>query len=115
MSYNENLADRVREIIAESHQQVEEKKMFSGICFMVNEKMCVGVQKERLMVRLNPEIMDAVLEEEGCVQMDMNGRIMKAFVLVDAAAVTTKKKLAFWIKLALDYNPLAKAAKKKKK
>ena len=54
MSYNENLADRVREIIAESHQQVEEKKMFSGICFMVNGKMCVGVQKERLMVRLNP-------------------------------------------------------------
>jgi hypothetical protein len=39
MSYNEKLADRVREIIAETHENVEEKKMFGGLCFMVNDKM----------------------------------------------------------------------------
>ena len=54
MSFNEKLADRTREIIAETHKKVEEKKMFGGLCFMVNDKMCVGVEKERLMVRLDP-------------------------------------------------------------
>ena len=50
MAFNEKLADRVREIISATHTITEEKKMFSGLCFMVNEKMCVGVEKERLMV-----------------------------------------------------------------
>ena len=54
MAYNEKLADRVREIIALTHKNVEEKKMFGGLCFMVNDKMCVGVETERLMVRLDP-------------------------------------------------------------
>ena len=43
MAYNETLADRIREIIAQTHDNVEEKKMFGGLCFMVNDKMCMGV------------------------------------------------------------------------
>ncbi|MEP7144461.1 MAG: TfoX/Sxy family protein [Ferruginibacter sp.] len=115
MAYNEKLADRVREIIALTHEDVEEKKMFSGICFMVNDKMCVGLQKDRLMVRLDPDMIEKVLEKEGCTPMDMRGKVMKGFVLVEEAELTTKKKLEYWLKLALDYNPIAKAAKKKKK
>ncbi len=115
MAYNEKLADRVREIISQTQDKVEEKKMFSGICFMVNDKMCVGVQKERLMVRLNPDIFEQVLEMEGCVAMDMGGKVMKGYVLIDETALSTKKKLEYWIGLALDFNPLAKASKKKKK
>jgi TfoX/Sxy family transcriptional regulator of competence genes len=115
MAYNEMLADRVREIIALTHQDVEEKKMFSGICFMVNDKMCAGVQKERLMVRLNPDIFEKVLEKEGCTPMDISGKVMKGFVFVDEAALATRKKLEYWLKLALDYNPIAKASKKKKR
>ena len=49
MAYDIKLADRVREIIAETHTDVEEKKMFGGLCFMVTGKMCVGVEKERLI------------------------------------------------------------------
>ena len=56
MAYNEKLANRVRELIAEKETNVEEKRMFGGLCFMVNEKMCIGVEKERLMIRLDPEI-----------------------------------------------------------
>ena len=52
MAFNEKLADRIRELIAAEHDNVEEKKMFGGLCFMVNDKMCVGVEKERLMVYL---------------------------------------------------------------
>lgn len=115
MAYNENLADRVREIIALSQRKVEEKIMFGGICFMVNDKMCVGVQKEQLMVRLNPDITVTVMEQEGCVPMDFTGKLMKGFVFVDSTALTTQKKLNYWLKLALDYNTIAKLAKKKKK
>jgi len=114
MGYNENLADRVREFIELSQDKVEEIKMFGGVCFMVNGKMCAGIQRERLMVRLNPDIIEEVVEKEGCVQMDMKGKVMKGYVLVEETALTTKRKLEYWLILALEYNPLAKAAKKKK-
>jgi TfoX/Sxy family transcriptional regulator of competence genes len=115
MSYNEKLADRVREIIAVSHKKVEEKKMFGGLCFMVNDKMCVGVEQERLMVRLDPAIYDEVMEKEGCKPMDFTGKVMKGYVFVDIDALNTKKKLGYWMDLALEYNKKAKASKKKKK
>jgi TfoX/Sxy family transcriptional regulator of competence genes len=115
MAYNERLADRTREIISLTHKNVEEKKMFGGLCFMVNDKMCVGVEKERLMVRLNPDLFEEVMEKEGCKPMDFTGKIMKGYVFVDIEALNTKKKLEYWIKLALAYNKIAKASKKNKK
>jgi TfoX/Sxy family transcriptional regulator of competence genes len=87
--------------------------MFGGLCFMVNDKMCVGVEKERLMVRLDPAKYDEVILKEGCKPMDFTGRIMKGYVFVDIDALNTKKKLEYWMKLALDYNKIAKPSKKK--
>jgi len=114
MSYNEKLADRTREIISITHKKIAEKRMFGGLCFMVNDKMCVGVEKERLMVRLDPKVYDEVIEKDGCKPMDFTGRVMTGFVFVDIEALNTKKKLAYWINLALEYNKIAKASKKKK-
>ena len=114
MPFNEKLADRIREMIAESHKNIEEKRMFGGLCFMVNDKMCVGVEQERLMVRLDPARYEEVMEKEGCKPMDFTGKVMKGFVFVDVDALNTKKKLEYWVKLALDYNKIAKASKKKK-
>lgn len=113
MAYNQELADMTRELISQSHKNVEEKAMFGGLCFMVNDKMCVGVEKERLMVRLDPAKYDEVIEIEGCKPMDFTGKIMKGFVFVDTDVLTTKKKLEYWIDLALQYNRIAKASKKK--
>ena len=115
MAYNEKIADRVREIISATHNITEEKKMFGGLCFMVNDKMCVGVESERMMVRLDPSAYDEVMEKEGCQPMDFTGKIMKGYVFVDADVLKTKKQLDYWIQLALDYNKVAKASKKKKK
>ncbi|MEQ1677390.1 MAG: TfoX/Sxy family protein, partial [Chitinophagaceae bacterium] len=70
MAYNEQLADRVREIISLSHKNVVEKAMFGGLCFMVNDKMCVGVEKDRLMVRLDPTKYEEVMEKEGLVSVE---------------------------------------------
>src|SRR5215212_5878367 len=114
MAYNEDLVNRVREIIFLTHEHIEEKKMFGGLCFMVNDKMCIGVEKERLMVRLDPEKYDEVMEKEGCKPMDFTGKIMKGYVFVDIDALNTKKKLEYWVNLALDYNKIAKASRKKK-
>lgn len=114
MAYNEKLADRTREIISLTQKNVEEKKMFGGLCFMVNDKMCVGVEQDRMMVRLDPEKFDEVIEKEGCKPMDFTGKVMKGFVFVDIDVLNTKKKLEYWINLALDFNKKAKPSKKKK-
>ncbi|MEO8085197.1 MAG: TfoX/Sxy family protein [Bacteroidota bacterium] len=113
MAYNEKLANNTRAIISRTHEDVEEKKMFGGLCFMVNGKMCVGVEQERLMVRLDPDKYEEVMEMEGCGPMDFTGKVMKGYVFVDISALDTKRKLEFWIKLALEFNSKAKAAKKK--
>ena len=112
MPFNEKLADRVREIIAITHKNVEEKKMFAGLCFMVNDKMCVGIHEDRIMVRLNPAVFDEVIEKVGCVPMNFTGKIMRGFVFVDEDVLKTKKQLEYWVKLGLDYNQFAKSSKK---
>jgi len=114
MAYNEILADRTREIIALTNENIEEKKMFGGLCFMVNDKMCVGVEKNRLMIRLDPEKYDEVLEKPGCTPMDFSGKPMKGYVFVSEDVLATRKQLDYWIRLALEYNEFAKSSKKKK-
>jgi TfoX/Sxy family transcriptional regulator of competence genes len=113
MAYNEKLANRVREMIALTHNDVEEKKMFGGLCFMVNAKMCVGVEKERMMLRIDPAAYETAMQQEGCTPMDFTGKIMKGYLFVADTALSTNKKLQYWIQLALDYNKVAKASKKK--
>lgn len=114
MAVNEKLADRVRAIISQTHEDVEEKRMFGGLCFMVDGKMCVGVQQDNIMVRLDPSMQDELLEKEGCKPMDMGGKVMKSFFFVDESVLGTTKKLAYWLQLALGYNKIAKASKKRK-
>jgi TfoX/Sxy family transcriptional regulator of competence genes len=114
MAFNENLASRTRELIAEHESKIEEKKMFGGLCFMVNDKMCIGVEQERLMVRLDPAKYESLLEKPGCKPMDFTGKVMKGYVFVDIDALNTRKKLEFWVNLALEYNKIAKSSKKKK-
>ena len=113
MAYNEKLANMTRELISQTHKNVEEKAMFGGICFMVDDKMCVGVNKGRLMVRFDPEKNDEVIEKEGARPMEFTGRTMKGYAFVDENVLTTKKKLEYWINLALDFNKDAKVSKKK--
>ena len=115
MPYNEKLADRTRAFIALTYKKVEEKKMFGGLCFMVNDKMCVGVESERMMLRIDPAKYEEVMEMEGCRPMDFTGKVMKDFVFVDSNVLNTKRKLEYWLNLALEYNAIAKVSKKKKK
>ena len=80
---------------------------------MVNDKMCVGVEQDRLMVRLDPAKYDEVVELEGCKPMDFTGKVMRGFVFVDKKVLRTKKQVGYWVALALEFNKKAKASKKK--
>jgi TfoX/Sxy family transcriptional regulator of competence genes len=82
---------------------------------MVNGKMCVGVEEKRLMVRFDPALNDKIMEKEGVKPMDFTTKVMKGYAFVAIEELNTKKKLEYWIKLALEYNKFAKASKKNKK
>ena len=111
MAYNEELAGKVRTALV--HQKaVEEKKMMSGLTFMVNGKMCVGILKDELMARIDPDIYEASLQKNGCHEMKFTGKPMKGFVFVSPKGTASKKDLDYWINLALDFNKKAKASKK---
>lgn len=112
MAYNEQLANRVRERLLHLNE-VEEKEMMGGIAFMYNGKMCVGVIKDELMCRIGPAMYEDALEKTGCRAMDLTGRRMKGWVLVDQYAITSNKDIDHWINLAIDFNKHAKKSKKK--
>lgn len=114
MAFSENLADRLRVVLA-TQEDLVEKKMMGGLTFMVNGKMCVGIVKGDLMVRLNPDLHDEVIEMNGCREMDFTGKPMKGYVFVSPEAIESEKELTYWVNLGLDYNSIAKAAKKKSK
>lgn len=111
MAYNEKLANRIREALVEL-PSVEEKRMFGGVCFMVNGKMCIGVMKEEMMCRIDPELKEALLEKDGCRSMAFSGKHMKSYVLVGDEGMKTKKTFDQWVNLCLDFNSKAKASKK---
>lgn len=113
MAFDKNLADRVRGAFKKMKVQFEEKRMMGGLCFMVAGKMCVGVEKERLMARIDPALYDAALGKKGCVAMDFTGRPMRGFVFVNPPGLTTAADMDYWLKLALKFNPKAKATKGK--
>lgn len=80
---------------------------------MVDDKMCVGVVRENLMARIDPDIYEKALEKNGCKPMEFTGRPMKGFVFVEPEGVDQDEELEWWIGLALDFNPRAKSSKRK--
>jgi TfoX/Sxy family transcriptional regulator of competence genes len=114
MPYNETLADRVRESLADQ-KKIEEKRMMGGLTFMVNKKMCVGILHDDLMVRIDPAAQEELLDRTGCREMDFTGRPMKGFLFIDPSGTTKPNDLKFWLEAALDFNSKAKASKKKTK
>jgi TfoX/Sxy family transcriptional regulator of competence genes len=114
MPFNEHLAERIRRTLNEKKVGFDEKRMIGGLCFMVNDKMCVGVEKDKLMARIGPEVYEESLKKKGCRPMDFTGKVLKNFVFVEAEVIDKDKDLDYWIDLCLAYNPKAKSSKKRK-
>jgi TfoX/Sxy family transcriptional regulator of competence genes len=113
MAYNEKISNRIREALADV-ESVAEKAMFGGICYMVNDKMCIGVVKDEMMCRIDPDKMEEALGRHGCREMDFNGKPMKGYVFVDETGIKNRVELNYWINLCLEFNPKAKSSRKKK-
>src|SRR5262249_48956305 len=114
MAYDEKLAKRIRASLA-TVQGVEEKQMMGGLTFMVNDKMCVGIIKDEIMCRIDPETQEEALTKTGCRIMEFTGRPMKGYVLVSQEGMKSGKEFQYWISLCLDFNKRAKSSKKSKK
>jgi len=113
MAYDSTLADRVTDLFQALRVSFETKSMMGGLCFMVDGKMCVGVEKTRLMVRLDPAIEAAALSRPGCQPMDFTGRPMKGYVFVHPEGYESEADLRYWLDLALAFNPRSIASRKK--
>jgi TfoX/Sxy family transcriptional regulator of competence genes len=111
MAYNEKLADRIRAALAHL-SNVEEKKMFGGLAFMVNGKMCITVGEDRIMCRIDPAIHDEAIKRKGIQTVKMGGREYKGYIDIHEDAITTQKDFDSWIERALDFNKIAKASKR---
>lgn len=114
MAYNEKLTNRIREALADI-SKVEEKKMFRGITFMVDGKMCVCVSGDEMMCRIDPALHETLAEKNGFRTMMMKGREYKGYGYISEEGIKSKKDFDYWINLCLDFNKRAKASKKKKK
>jgi TfoX N-terminal domain len=114
MAYDDLLEQRVHQFFDAKRIKHESKRMMGGLCFMVKGKMCVGVEKKRLMARIGPEAYEDALMRKGCRPMDFTGRPMRGFVFVEPEGLVSDKELAFWLELALAYNPTAKKSARTK-
>jgi TfoX/Sxy family transcriptional regulator of competence genes len=113
MAYNEYLADRVRLVFRDKGVTYLEKRMMGGLVFMVDDKMCVGIVKDDLMARIDPELNEEALKRKGCREMDFTGASMKGFMFINLEGTDMDEDLDYWVQLALNFNPKAKASKKK--
>ena len=106
MAYNEKRTQQVRELLAHI-PDVQEKKMFGSIGFIVNGKLCIGVgdhEDHNMIVRIGPEVYEKALQKEGVYPAIMRGREMKGYVFLRIKAIETQKELEYWVNLALRFN-----------
>jgi TfoX/Sxy family transcriptional regulator of competence genes len=102
VAYDEDLAQRVREVLA-ARSDLGERKMFGGIAFMVTGNMACGVLKEDLIVRLGDDEGEKALAEDGVRPFDFTGKPMKGIVYVSPERISDDAELAEWVEAGADY------------
>ena len=102
MAYDEGLAQRIRELL-EGRPDVEEKKMFGGLCFMVSHHMSCGIVKDTLMARVGPNNYEKCLDMEHASEMDFTGKAMKGMIYVSPEGLDSDTELASWIHTCVDF------------
>jgi TfoX/Sxy family transcriptional regulator of competence genes len=102
MAYDEELVERVREVIS-ARIDVSEKRMFGSLCFLIGGKLAVCVRNEELLVRIDPDEVEEALAEEGVRIAPMAGRRMKGWVLVSPARLEAAEELSAWVDTGADY------------
>ncbi|MFC3880083.1 TfoX/Sxy family protein [Algoriphagus namhaensis] len=117
MAYDQYLAERIERVLSERKALFYQKKMMGGLVFMVDDKMCIGIardkktQEDRIMARIGEEAQVKNEKRLGCRPMEFTGRPMKDFVFIYPEGYDNEEDLEFWVDLALAFNPKAKKSK----
>jgi TfoX/Sxy family transcriptional regulator of competence genes len=103
VAYDEDLANRIRELLADE-QGVAEKKMFGGLAFLVGGNMAVSASGQGgLLLRCDPEQTDALVEKPHAARFEMRGRAMDGWLRIDADGVRAKRELERWVDVGVKY------------
>lgn len=103
MTYDEDLADRIRELLG-SETGLAEKSMFGGLAFMVNGNMAIAASGQGgLLVRVPPEDTETLQEQDHVEPMVMRGREMRGWLRVDIDGAKTKRQLEGWVQRGVAY------------
>jgi TfoX/Sxy family transcriptional regulator of competence genes len=103
MAYDEDLAERIRELVGKE-RKLTEKKMFGGLAFLIGGNMAVAASSQGgLLVRVDPDEGDKLVAKGSAEPMEMRGRTMTGWLRVESDKVTTKKALAAWVERGVSY------------
>ena len=102
MAFSESLASRTRDALAREHG-ITERKMFGGLCFLINGRLLVGVFKDSLIVRLGPDRARVALAEPHVGVVDITGRPMKGWLVVGPEGVESDARLKAWVRQAMEF------------
>ncbi|MCA9804444.1 MAG: TfoX/Sxy family protein [Cyanobacteria bacterium HKST-UBA02] len=102
MVYDPELAERLAAVVGD-YSGMEPKKMFGGVAWLLNGNMCVGVHKDRLIIRIGSDSVRKIAGEPHVGPMDITGRPMKGWAIVAKQGLASKKDLERFISLAVDF------------
>ena len=103
MAYDEDLANRIRELVA-SQSGVTEQKMFGGLAFLIGGNMAVAASGQGgVMVRVDPAQSDKLIASTSARNVEMRGRLMQGWLRVGPEHLRTKRQLAKWVHLGTTY------------
>ncbi|MEM9545227.1 MAG: TfoX/Sxy family protein [Bacteroidota bacterium] len=115
MAYDTYQEERINRVLKEKSADFYSKKMMGGLCYMMDDKMLCGLVKDQFMARIGVDAYEEALAKEHVHEMNFTGRAMKGYVFVDAAGIDMDEDLEYWVQKCIDFNPMAKSSKKKKK
>ncbi len=102
MTNDDALAERIRPILSR-RKGFSEKKMFGGVCFLINGNMCVGTWKGSLIVRLDRKQHDETLARPHTKPANITGRVMKGWALVEPSGIESDDDLKTWVRRAANF------------
>jgi TfoX/Sxy family transcriptional regulator of competence genes len=102
MAYDQGLAERIRDLLQEQ-DDLDEKPMFGGLCFMLGGNMCCGIVGDTLMARVGPQAYEACLQEPYVSAMDFTGKPLAGLVYVAPEGVAEDADLARWVQRCEDF------------
>jgi TfoX/Sxy family transcriptional regulator of competence genes len=103
MAYDEDLANRIRELVL-TEPGVTEQRMFGGLAFLINGNMSVAVSAQGgVMLRVDPDETDALLGKPHARPFEMRGREMRGWLRVDAEGLRSKRQLERWVARGVAY------------